>query len=73
MNNIALKNKGNMKFENVERLGIGNSKDISHGIATADLDNDGDLDLVINALIIMLDYTETIQLPTYSYSIRRLQ
>ena len=48
LNNIALKNKGNMKFENVDNgWGIGNSKDISHGIATADLDNDGDIDLYV--------------------------
>ena len=51
LKNVALRNKGNLKFENVENgWGIGNEKDISHGMATADLDNDGDLDLVINRL-----------------------
>ena len=51
LKNVALRNKGNLKFENVENgWGIGNDKDISHGMATADLDNDGDLDLVINRL-----------------------
>ena len=51
LKNIAFKNKGNLKFETVaDGWGLGNQKDISHGMATADLDNDGDLDIVINRL-----------------------
>jgi hypothetical protein len=46
--NMAFRNLGNMKFENVgaqwglDRLGV------SFGAATADFDNDGDLDLIVN-------------------------
>lgn len=51
LKNVAFKNKGGLKFETVSNgWGLGNQKDISHGMATADLDNDGDLDIVINRL-----------------------
>ena len=46
--NVALKNLGDLKFEDVgaawglDRVGV------SFGAATADFDNDGDLDLVVN-------------------------
>ena len=48
--NLAYRNLGNLKFEEVgEEWGL-NDMGISHGVATADLDNDGDLDLIINNL-----------------------
>lgn len=48
--NLAYRNMGNLKFEEVgEKWGL-NAMGISHGAATADLDNDGDLDLVVNNL-----------------------
>ena len=51
LKNIAFRNKGNLKFETVlDGWGLGTEKDISHGMASADLDNDGDLDIVINRL-----------------------
>jgi hypothetical protein len=46
--NVALRNTGNLRFEDVaaewglDRVGV------SFGAATADFDNDGDLDLVVN-------------------------
>ncbi|MDP6340088.1 MAG: FG-GAP-like repeat-containing protein [Candidatus Marinimicrobia bacterium] len=51
LKNIAFRNRGNLKFETVpDGWGLGLNKDISHGMASADLDNDGDLDIVINRL-----------------------
>ena len=51
LKNVAFRNKGNLQFETIENgWGIGNDKDISHGMAYGDLDNDVDLDVVINRL-----------------------
>ena len=48
--NYLFKNKGNLQFENVsEAWGFADST-FSNGAAVADLDGDGDLDLVINNL-----------------------
>ncbi len=49
--NIAFQNLGNAQFERVEEgWGIGRAADVAHGMAQADLDGDGDQDLVINRL-----------------------
>jgi hypothetical protein len=46
--NVALKNLGDLQFEDVgEEWGL-NRVGVSFGAATADFDNDGDLDLVVN-------------------------
>lgn len=46
--NLAFKNLGNFKFENVSAKWGLDLESISHGAAVGDLDNDGDLDLVVN-------------------------
>jgi hypothetical protein len=49
--NVAFRNTGNLRFDDVSReWGFGTEADISHGMAAADLDGDGDLDVVVNRL-----------------------
>ena len=48
--NVAYRNRGDLRFEDVSQAWGFDSRRISQGIALADLDNDGDLDLVINCL-----------------------
>ena len=46
--NILYKNKGDLTFENVTSLSDLNEASFSNGAAYSDLDNDGDLDIVVN-------------------------
>ena len=48
--NLAFRNKGNLCFENVSDAWGFDLETVSHGMAMADLDLDGDQDLVINNL-----------------------
>ncbi|MBT8220296.1 MAG: VCBS repeat-containing protein [Bacteroidia bacterium] len=49
--NLVFENKGDLHFEMKKGLGdFGTEEDVSHGMALADLDNDGDQDVVINRL-----------------------
>ncbi|HEX9892636.1 MAG TPA: VCBS repeat-containing protein, partial [Gemmatimonadales bacterium] len=49
--NVAWRNRGDLTFEDASRTWrFGAEADISHAMAAADLDGDGDLDVVINRL-----------------------
>ena len=49
--NVAFRNRGDLTFEDVSRTWrFGLEEGISHGLALADLDGDGDRDVVINRL-----------------------
>lgn len=48
--NMAFRNRRDLTFEDVSHVWGFDAVGVSHGIATADLDNDGDLDVVVNNL-----------------------
>lgn len=49
--NMAFRNEGGQRFVAIsDGWGIGKTEDVSHGLATADFDNDGDLDVIVNRL-----------------------
>lgn len=49
LGNILFKNKGNLKFSKVTESAVA-TPDFSTGAAYADLDNDGDLDIIVNSI-----------------------
>jgi hypothetical protein len=48
--NVAFRNRGNLTFDDVSATWGFDARGVSHGMAVADLDNDGDLDVVMNNL-----------------------
>jgi len=51
LKNVAFRNRGDLTFEDVsETWHFGIEEDVSHALASADLDGDGDLDVVVNRL-----------------------
>jgi hypothetical protein len=47
---VAFRNRGDLRFEEVTAPWGLNELGVNHGIALADLDNDGDLDVIVNRL-----------------------
>lgn len=47
---FAFRNRGNLTFEDVSTAWGFDTPSVAHGMALADLDNDGDLDLALNCL-----------------------
>ncbi|MEO8337631.1 MAG: FG-GAP-like repeat-containing protein [bacterium] len=51
LKNVAFRNRGDLTFEDMsDKWRFGTEADISHSMAMADLDGDGDLDVVVNRL-----------------------
>lgn len=50
LSNLVFRNKGDLTFSDESRNWGFGVKDITHGMGVGDLDNDGDLDLVMNRL-----------------------
>ena len=48
--NVAFRNRGDLTFEDASEAWGFTAREVSQGIALADLDNDGDLDVVVNNL-----------------------
>ncbi len=48
--NVFFKNQHDLTFKDVSKDWIGEEPNLSNGAAYADLDNDGDLDLIVNAI-----------------------
>lgn len=48
--NVAFRNRGDLTFEDVSEAWGFTAREVSQGIALGDLDNDGDLDVVVNNL-----------------------
>ncbi|MDB6030129.1 MAG: ASPIC/UnbV domain protein [Verrucomicrobiales bacterium] len=48
--NVAFRNRGDRTFEDMSKSWGFDSKNVSHGISLADLDNDGDMDVIVSCL-----------------------